>query len=262
MTKIIAVANQKGGVGKTTTTVNLATALSTIDKKVLIIDLDPQGNASTGLGIDQTERAKNNIYSLFLGQSTPNDTVRATAIPRLYVIPSTHDLSGFSVEMAQIPNREYLLREIIYNEFSAFDYVIIDTPPTLGLLPINALTASDSVIIPTQCEFYAMEGLAQLFHTIELVKEHLNPPLEIEGIVLTMLDKRSNLSHQVEEEVRRYFKDLVFKTVIPRNVKVSEAPSHGKPVLLYSFSCPGSQAYIQLAKEVLELEKRSRYESV
>lgn len=253
MTKVITIANQKGGVGKTTTAVNLATALSTIPKKILLIDLDPQGNASTGFGIG-TEQRKFNSYSIFLKETSPREAIQATEVPGLYIIPANNDLSAFAVEISNMENREYLLKQVITNEFSDFDYVFIDTPPTLGLLTINSLVACNSVLIPTQCEFYAMEGLAQLLKTIQRIQQNFNKKLNIQGIILTMADKRSNLSLHVESEVREHFKELVYNVVVPRNVKVSEAPSFGKPVLLYNFKCPGSQSYVQLAKEFLERE--------
>ena len=254
MTKVITVANQKGGVGKTTTAVNLATALSTIPKKILLIDLDPQGNASTGFGISPAKR-KLNSYSIFLNNISPRDAIQETEVPGLYIIPANNDLSAFAVEISNMENREYLLRNVIQNEFSDFDYVFIDTPPTLGLLTINSLVACNSVLIPTQCEFYAMEGLAQLLKTIQRIQQNFNKQLGIQGIVLTMADRRSNLSVHVESEVREHFKELVYGTVVPRNVKVSEAPSFGKPVLLYNYKCPGSQSYVQLAKEFLDRER-------
>lgn len=254
MTKVITVANQKGGVGKTTTVVNLATALSTISKKTLVIDLDPQGNASTGFGIGHENRHANS-YEMFLGDISPADCIHKTQVPGLFVIPASHDLSAFALEIVNTEKREYLLKNLIANTFSDFDYVFIDTPPTLGLLTINALTAANGILIPTQCEFYALEGLAQLLKTIKRIQSNFNRDLTIQGIVLTMSDKRSNLSLHVEAEVREHFEDLVYNTVVPRNVKVSEAPSHGMPALLYNFKCPGSQAYVQLAKEFLEREQ-------
>jgi chromosome partitioning protein len=259
MTKVITIANQKGGVGKTTTAVNLATALSTIPKKVLLIDLDPQGNASTGLGISSDRRHRNS-YSIFLETTSAREAMQLTEVPGLYVIPANNDLSAFAVEIATMKNREYLLKAIINNQFSDFDYVFIDTPPTLGLLTINALVACNSVLIPTQCEFYAMEGLAQLLKTIQRIQQNFNRNLAIQGIILTMSDRRSNLSLHVEAEVREHFKDQVYKIVVPRNVKVSEAPSFGKPVLLYNFKCPGAQSYVHLAKEFLERERRFLYQ--
>lgn len=254
MTKVITIANQKGGVGKTTTAVNLATALSTIPKRVLLIDLDPQGNASTGFGIRTSDR-KLSSYSVFLKETNPRQAIQKTEVPGLYVIPANSDLSALAVDIANMPEREFILKQVIHDEFSDFDYVLIDTPPTLGLLTLNALVASHGVLIPTQCEFYAMEGLAQLFKTIQRIQQNFNKDLHIHGVVLTMFDRRSNLSLHVEMEVREHFKDLVYQTVVPRNVKVSEAPSFGKPVLLYNFRCPGSQSYISLAKEFLDRDK-------
>lgn len=256
MTKVITVANQKGGVGKTTTVVNLATALSTISKKTLVIDLDPQGNASTGLGVEESQRSKNS-YKMFLESISPADCVQSAQIPGLYIIPASKDLSAFALEIVNVEKREYLLKKIIADAFKDFDYVFIDTPPTLGLLTINALVAANSVLIPTQCEFYALEGLAQLLKTIDRIQSNFNRALHLQGILLTMSDKRSNLSLHVESEVREHFEGLVYNTVVPRNVKVSEAPSHGMPVVLYNFRCPGSQSYIQLAKEFLAREKEN-----
>lgn len=256
MTKVITIANQKGGVGKTTTAVNLATALSTIPKKVLLIDLDPQGNASTGFGIGMAKR-KLNSYTIFLRETSPRDAIQPTEVPGLYIIPANNDLSAFAVEISNMANREYLLKDLIMNEFFDFDYVFIDTPPTLGLLTINSLVACNSVLIPTQCEFYAMEGLAQLLKTIQRIQQNFNKNLTIQGIILTMADRRSNLSLHVESEVREHFENLVYDVVVPRNVKVSEAPSFGKPVLLYNFKCPGSQSYVHLAKEFLERELKA-----
>lgn len=252
MTKVITIANQKGGVGKTTTAVNLATALSTIPKKVLLIDLDPQGNASTGLGIRERDK---NSYTIFESNVNAKEAIQSTVVPNLYVIPATEDLSAFSVEISNYEKREYLLKNVIEDQFSDFDYVFIDTPPTLGLLTINALVAADGLLIPTQCEFYAMEGLAQLLKTVRRIQQNFNKRLSIWGIVLTMADKRSNLSLHVEAEVREHFKELVYESVVPRNVKVSEAPSFGMPVLLYNYRCPGAQSYVMLAKEFLERER-------
>jgi chromosome partitioning protein len=260
MTKVITIANQKGGVGKTTTVVNLATALSTLPKKVLIIDLDPQGNASTGLGIPVNER-QHNSYTMFRDAS-PRKAIRETRVPGLCIIPANTHLSAFAVEIANMKDREFLLKQVIQNEFSDFDYVFIDTPPTLGLLTINALAACHSVLIPTQCEFYAMEGLAQLVSTIKRIQQNFNKDMQIQGIVLTMSDGRSNLSLNVEEEVRNHFKSIVYRSVIPRNVKVSEAPSYGLPVLLYNYRCPGSQSYVQLAREFVEREESRQKEEI
>lgn len=250
-TKIIAIANQKGGVGKTTTTINLGTALSTVDQKILIIDLDPQGNASTGLGVKASDR-KNGSYELLMERATLSECIVTTAIPNLSLVPSTADLSGAELELVDIKNREFCLKRALTDHASEFDYILIDCPPALGLLNINALSAATHVLIPLQCEFYALEGLSQLIRTIQRVRNGLNQSLDIMGIVLTMFDKRNNLSALVEQDVRSFFGEKVFKTIIPRNVKISEAPSHGLPALLYDYKCVGSQAYIHLAKELLK----------
>ncbi len=254
--KIISVANQKGGVGKTTTAINLATALAAIDKQVLILDLDPQGNASTGFGIDRSAR-ETTSYDVVLGAADVWDAVVETGVPNLAIIPSTIDLSGADLELAELSHRNFRLKQAIEKAgvSDTYDYILIDCPPSLSLLTINALVASDSVLVPLQCEFFALEGLSLLIRTIEQVQTSLNPNLEINGIVLTMFDKRNNLSEQVSLDVRAHLGDTVYKTVIPRNVRVSEAPSHGIPALIYDLKCPGSQAYISLAKEVLKRDK-------
>ena len=251
--RIIAIANQKGGVGKTTTAVNLGTALAAVGKRVLVIDLDPQGNATTGLGIDRASRARSS-YDLVLNAAKLNDVVVATAVPNLSLVPSTVDLSGAELELVALPDREYLLQRALAKAADRFDYVLIDCPPALGLLTLNAMTAADSLMVPLQCEFYALEGLSHLIRTIERVKRSFNDRLQIEGVVLTMYDRRNNLSDQVADDVRGYFGDKVYETMIPRNVRVSEAPSFGKPVLLYDHTCAGAQAYIRLAGEVLRRE--------
>ncbi len=255
--RILAVANQKGGVGKTTTAINLATALAAIDKKVLIVDLDPQGNASTGLGVDRHARRVSS-YELLLSDAPVSEAVQPSRIPNLHLIPSTVDLAGAELELVDLPRREYRLRDAMSASKIHFDYVLIDCPPALGLLTLNALTAANAVLVPLQCEFYALEGISYLVKTVERVKRSFNPHLEIQGIVLTMFDKRNNLSELVERDVRDFFHDKVYETVIPRNVRVSEAPSYGKPVLLYDFDCAGSRAYLHLASEVIKREKVMR----
>lgn len=267
MTRIISVVNQKGGVGKTTTTVNMATALAAIGKQVLVIDLDPQGNASTGLGIDYTAREKTS-YDVLIGQVTLEEAALKTLIPRLSVAPATIDLTGAEIELVGMQDREYQLKMALRDlpgsavalatesQPQRWDYAIIDCPPSLGLLTINALTASDAVLIPLQCEFYALEGLSHLLKTVQLVQGNLNPNLAIHGVVLTMYDRRNKLTEQIEADVRSYLGDDVYHTVIPRNVRMSEAPSHGKPALVYDLKCPGSQAYLKLARELIQRERQ------
>ena len=249
MTKIISIANQKGGVGKTTTAINLSTAVAAIDKKVLLVDSDPQGNASTGLGITEDRRTPS-LYDLLSSGEFDSRAIKRTLIPNLDIITSTQDLAASEIDLADVENRERQLKNII-KKISGYDYFFIDCPPALGLLTINGLVAASSVIIPLQCEFFALEGLSSLINTIELIKQNFNPELEIEGVVLTMHDKRNSLSELVEKDVRGFFGDKVYKTIIPRNVRISEAPSHGKPVLIYDTTCVGSKAYIDLAKEVI-----------
>jgi chromosome partitioning protein len=251
--RIIALANQKGGVGKTTTAINLATALAAVRKKVLIIDLDPQGNASTGLGVERRDRICN-AYHVLIGEAQPEEAMVETVIPGLYLIPSGMDLSGAEIELVPLEKREYRLRNALRSGADKFDYVLIDCPPALGLLTINALVAAQAVLVPLQCEFFALEGISHLMRTVERIKRAFNPGLEIQGIVLTMFDRRNNLSDQVAADVREYFGDKVYNTVIPRNVRVSEAPSHGMPVMVYDMRCAGAQAYIHLASEVLQRE--------
>ena len=253
--RIISIANQKGGVGKTTTTINLATALAAIQQSVLIVDLDPQGNASTGLGIPRSKRECNS-YHVLIGESRVSEAIQSTEIPGLQIMPSGVDLSGAEIELVDMERREFRLRETLRDEANEFDYVLIDCPPALGLLTINALVASQAILVPLQCEFFALEGVSQLVNTIERVKGAFNPDLEIQGIVLTMHDKRNSLSGLVADDVREHFGDKVYKTVIPRNVRVSEAPSHGRPVIIYDLNCPGSQAYLSLASEVIHRERR------
>lgn len=254
-TRILAVANQKGGVGKTTTAINLGTALAAIRQKVLIVDLDPQGNASTGLGFAADDRAVNS-YHLLIEDRELLDTTRETEIPGLDIIVSGPDLYGAEVELVDLSRREFRLRDALTHGIGAYDYILIDCPPALGFLTVNALVAAQAVLVPLQCEFYALEGISQLVKTIDRVRTAFNPGLEIQGIVLTMHDKRNNLSDLVANDVREFFGDKVYDTVIPRNVRVSEAPSHGRPVLLYDIECPGSKAYLTLAGEVIHREKR------
>jgi chromosome partitioning protein len=257
--RIITLCNQKGGVGKTTTTINLGTALAAVGERVLIVDLDPQGNASTGLGIDQNAR-EFSTYDILTGEATLTQAILATAVPRLSLAPSTLDLSGLEVSLAAQKDRSTKLKVALEDmplspDGAPFTYVLIDCPPSLNLLTINAMTAADAVLVPLQCEFFALEGLSQLLRTVEQVRVALNPKLTIHGVVLTMYDARNNLSEQVVADVRRVMGDKVYETVIPRNVRVSEAPSFGKPVLLYDLKCVGSQAYLKLASEVIQREK-------
>jgi len=249
MTKIIAIANQKGGVGKTTTAINLSTAMAAINKKILLIDSDPQGNASTGLGINEEERIPS-LYQLLTKNAFDEASIKKTLIPNMDIITSTQDLSAAEIELVDIKDREKILKNIL-TKTQNYDYILIDCPPTLGLLTINGLVAAHSVMIPMQCEFFALEGLSALIKIVKMIKSNLNPEIKIEGVVLTMFDKRNSLSSLVEKDVREHFKERVYNTVIPRNVRVSEAPSHGKPVLIYDIRCVGSQAYISLAKEVI-----------
>ncbi len=250
---IIAITNQKGGVGKTTTTVNLAAAIALANKKVLVIDADPQGNASTAFGITQNQR-ENNIYNLIAEQTTWKKAIRGTNIKGLDIIPATQDLSALEVELSTLERREYRLKDTIKKIKTHYDYIFIDCPPSLGLITINALNAANNTIIPLQCEYYALEGLSQLMKTMEAVRRHQNPELEIKGIVLTMYDRRNKLSEMVAKDVRKHLESSVYKTIIPRNVRVSEAPSHGKSVLLYDIKSTGAQAYIELAAEVIKQE--------
>ena len=251
--KVFSIVNQKGGVGKTTTTINLATAFAEIKKKVLLVDLDPQGNASTGFGIMQSQRQKT-IYEVLIDECSVKSAVMPTRIPNLSIITSTVDLSACEIELANMNRREYILRRILKEVIDDYDYVLIDCPPSLGMLTVNALTASDSILIPMQCEFFALEGLSHLLTSLDLVKENLNHNLKISGIILTMHDRRNKLTEQVEIDVRNFLKDKVFKNAIPRNVKLSEAPSHGLPAIVYDPKCPGSIAYIKLAEEILAKE--------
>jgi chromosome partitioning protein len=252
--RVIAVANQKGGVGKTTTTVNLATALAAVGKNVMIIDLDPQGNASTGLGLDRTQR-DHGSYDLLFGEKNMAEVMFPCKVPRLFIAPSSVHLSGAEIELVNEERREFRLADAIRKSDVNIDYILFDCPPSLNLLTLNALVAADAVLVPLQTEFYALEGLSQLVKTIERVKRSFNPMLELQGIVLTMYDKRNALSGTVEDDVRSFFADKVYQTVIPRNVRVSEAPSYGLPVLVYDLKSSGAQAYVQLASEFLKREK-------
>lgn len=251
--RVIALANQKGGVGKTTTTVNLATALAAVGKRVAIIDTDPQGNASTGFGIARATR-KNGTYDLLFGQLTIEDVATPTMVPGLVVCTSSVALSGAEIELIDSARREYRLQDAIARSAKDFDYVLIDCPPSLGMLTLNALVAADSVIVPLQCEFYALEGLSNLVRTVDKVRGTFNKKLELQGVVLTMFDRRNSLSLSVAQDVREFFGDKVYNTVIPRNVRVSEAPSHGKPVLIYDLKSTGARAYMNLARELLDRE--------
>ena len=258
--RVLAIANQKGGVGKTTTAINLGTALAAIGQRVLLIDLDPQGNASTGLGVPKKQR-ENSLYDVIVDRRPIGDTAVSTAVPGLWLLPSDPDLSGVEIELGQAERRSYRLRDALEGldqDKPPYDYILIDCPPSLNLLTVNSMSAADAVLVPLQCEFFALEGLSQLMRTIDLVRGSLNPKLSLQGIVLTMFDKRNALSGHVERDVRSHFGELVYDTVIPRNVRVSEAPSFGKPALIYDMKCSGSQAYIKLAKELVTRERKRR----
>ncbi len=275
-TRVIVIANQKGGVGKTTTAINLGTALAAVGKQVLVIDVDPQGNASTGLGISKHQRSVS-IYEVITGHAPLHEAIVPTQIPGLHVIPATPELAGAEMELVGVPRRSFRLRDSLdaylhkftdsgeksestavstdVTKLTHYDYILIDCPPSLNLLTINAMTAASGLLVPLQCEFFALEGLSQLLRTIDLVRGSLNPGLEIQGVVLTMFDKRNNLSEQVAEDVRKHLGEKVYQTIIPRNVRISEAPSHGLPALLYDLKSAGSQAYIKLAGEMIQREK-------
>ena len=251
MGKIIAFLNQKGGVGKTTTCVNVASYLSAMGKKVLIVDLDPQGNASSGLGIEKNNDTLT-LYNVFDGSCEIEETILPTYLLNLDIIPATVDLAGAELDLVQMQDREKVLRKHLEKVKDAYDYITIDCPPSLGLITVNALAAVDSIIIPIQCEFYALEGLSQLMNTVKLVKKHLNTGLDVEGVVLTMKDNRSNLIQEVSDEIKRFFGSKVFETAIPRNIKLAEAPSHGESIITYDFNSKGSNAYFELTKEILQ----------
>ncbi len=250
--KIISIANQKGGVGKTTTSINLGACLAYIGKKVLIIDIDPQGNATSGIGINKGE-VNECIYDVLVDDFDIRKTIKETAVENLYAVPATIQLAGAEIELVPTISREVRLKRAVDQIKDEYDYVLIDCPPSLGLLTINALTASDSVLIPVQCEYYALEGLSQLLNTVRLVQKHLNHDLMIEGVLLTMLDARTNLGIQVIEEVKKYFQHKVYRTIIPRNIRLSEAPSHGEPIIVYDPKSRGAEVYLELAKEVAEV---------
>ncbi len=250
MSRILSLANQKGGVGKTTTAVNLAASLAAAEKRVLLVDVDPQANATSGLGV-RPAPSELTSYQVLTGQQDLSEAIRETSLPCLHLVPASRDLAGAEVELVGAERREYRLRDALASIRDRYEYVLLDCPPSLGFLTINALVASDAVIIPLQCEYYALEGLSQLLHTVRTVKRGFNQRLEIEGILLTMFDARNNLSHQVADEVKRHFKEKVFRAVIPRNVRLSESPSHGKPALLYDIRSSGAQSYLRMAKELL-----------
>ncbi|ARK32920.1 ParA family protein [Halalkalibacter krulwichiae] len=257
MAKIIAVANQKGGVGKTTTSVNLSACLAHIGKKVLLVDIDPQGNATSGVGIDKGD-IDECVYDILVEDVEASQVIKSTSLERLDILPSTIQLSGAEIELVPTISREVRLKRALASISNQYDYIFIDCPPSLGLLTINALTASDSVLIPVQCEYYALEGLSQLLNTVRLVQKHLNTDLGIEGVLLTMLDARTNLGIQVIDEVKKYFREKVFDTIIPRNVRLGEAPSHGQPIITYDAKSRGAEVYLDLAKEVVASGERVR----
>jgi chromosome partitioning protein len=252
---ILSIANQKGGVGKTTTAVNLSASLGAAEKRVLLVDMDPQGNATSGYGIDRASLTRS-VYDLLLGEA-PGSVIIKTAVPQVDLIPSAMALAGAEIEMVEMENREFLLGEGLAGIREAYDFVLVDCPPSLGLLTLNALSAADALLVPLQCEYYALEGLSHLMKTVDLVRQRLNPGLIISGILLTMFDGRNNLASQVAEEARRHFGDLVYETIVPRNVRLGESPSHGMPVLFYDIRSKGAQSYLDLAKEVIRHVEKS-----
>lgn len=262
MARVICIANQKGGVGKTTTSVNLSSALATLGRSILLIDMDPQGNASSGLGIKRYESQDSNVYHVLIGEKSLPEVIQKTSNPKLSIVTANPDLVGAEIELVDMPQREYRLKNAIEQISGDFDYVLIDCPPSLGLLTLNSLTAADSFLVPLQCEYYALEGLSQLLNTAGLIKKNLNRNLHIEGIVLTMFDTRNNLSHQVVSEIRNHFGDKVFSAIIPRNVRLSEAPSHGQSILDYDAKSIGAVKYLELAREVdLKTTQKTQQES-
>ena len=256
MGKIIALANQKGGVGKTTTTINLAASLATLEKTVLVVDADPQANASSGLGVN-IQQVESSLYECIINKTDVRDAIYTTDIEGLDIVPSHIDLVGAEIEMLELPNREKIISKVLQPVVNEYDYILIDCSPSLGLITVNSLTAADSVIIPVQCEFFALEGITKLLNTIKIIKQRLNPKLEIEGFLLTMYDSRLRLANQIYDEVKRHFQELVFKTVIQRNVKVSEAPGHGLPVILYDADSAGAKNHLALAKEIINKNAKS-----
>lgn len=255
MGKIVAFANQKGGVGKTTTCINLAAYVAAMGKKVLVLDLDPQGNATSGLGIDEKDKDLKTIYDLISGEYSVQEVIQPTLLEGLDILPSTVDLAGAEIEMIQMPQREKIIKGILDSVRDSYDFIMIDCPPSLGLITVNALTACNSVIIPMQCEYYPLMGITQLMNTIRLIKFHLNPTIDVEGVVMTMKDKRSNLTTEVSDEILKFFGKKVFFTYIPRNIRLAEAPSHGEPILIYDPTSKGADAYLSLAEEFLDRNK-------